>query len=92
MVVSVGQCVTMDGVDSTQNSISVWLSLVGRVQCDLGLLVLGDSRCVWICSVWVFASRVIRSEGQGAARFGWSVCAWGSVGYVEVHLEGLGCG
>ena len=68
-VVSVGQCMFTDGTVA---------SMYGRhwgCQCDLGLVVIENSRFGWICSVWVFASHVIGLEGQGAARFGWSVCA-----------------
>lgn len=41
--------------------------------------------------MWVFTSHVIRLEGQGAARFGWSLGAWGSAGHLEAELEVLGC-
>lgn len=46
-----------------------------EVHCDLGLLIVDDSRCDWNCNVWVFASHVFRLESQSAARFGRSECA-----------------
>lgn len=65
VVVSAGQYVAMDGTEAL------------RGQCDLGLLVAEDSKYSWTCRAGVFASHVIRLEDQGAARCGWSVCAWG---------------
>lgn len=65
----------------------MWLALRG--QCNLGLFMAEDSKYGWTCHVQVFISHVIRLEGQGAARFEWSLCAWGSVGYLKVQLEGL---
>lgn len=69
VVVSGGQYVAMNGTE-----VSVHLALGG--QCDLGLLVVEDSKYGWTCRAWIFASHVIRLEDQGEARCGWSVCAW----------------
>lgn len=38
--------------------------------CDLGSLVVEDSRTSWTCNVWVFGHCTIRFEGQGEASLG----------------------
>lgn len=59
----------------------MWLAL--GAQHSLGSVVVEDSRYSWPCSVWVFASCVIRLEEQGAGRFGWSVGVGNRLGILR---------
>lgn len=63
--------------------VSVWLGMELRYQCtelgdqcDLGSLVIEDSRYSWTCSVGEFAHCVMRIEYQGTARFGGHIWIW----------------
>lgn len=77
VAVSVGQCVGK----GWNRGIHVWLAL--GAQRTLGSVVVEDPRDSWPCSVWVFASCVIRLEEQGAGRFGWSVGAGNRLGILR---------
>lgn len=40
--------------------------------------------------MWVFSSHATKLEGQSAARFGWSICAWDQLVMLRFSWRGQG--